>query len=143
MVEYEASVEVARPVADVFAFVVDFERMPRWAPGIVAAGLVEGSQLGPGARGYEVRRFFGRRVASTWELTAWEPPRGFTMAFASKSVRGEGRFRFEPLGEGAARVVVEVTAAVPGLLRRLFEREDGKILAALKRELERQPAAAR
>jgi uncharacterized membrane protein len=143
MVEYEASVEVARPVADVFAFVADFERMPRWAPGIVAAGLVEGSQLGRGARGYEVRRFFGRRVESTWELTAWEPPRTFTMAFASKSVRGDGRFRFEPLGQGGTRVVVEVTAAVPGVLRRLFEREDAKILAALKRELERQPAAAR
>jgi uncharacterized protein YndB with AHSA1/START domain len=74
MPEASNTVEIARPPADVFAFLADATNDRRWRTGIVDIRLRSGA--GKGAI-YEqgVKGPFGRRIPADVEITAFEPDR--------------------------------------------------------------------
>ena len=72
MIEVEHTLQIARPVEDVFGYLTDVSRIPEWQASAEEATL-EG-ELGAGARIREVRSFMGRRAASTMEITEFDPP---------------------------------------------------------------------
>jgi hypothetical protein len=74
--EIARSIEIARPIDDVFSFVADGRNYPRWRPKILSAVQSVGSGPGPGAR-YEVAtRPLPGRPPSTGiaECVGWQPP---------------------------------------------------------------------
>lgn len=73
----EHAVTIARPPADVFAYLADVSKLPEWQSSASEAS-VEG-EMRLGAHIHEVRSLLGRRAESTLEVTEYEPPRKFSL----------------------------------------------------------------
>ena len=77
MVRIVFAVEVARPPEEVFARLVDLDRLPEWQAS--ALGSSAEGPLEQGARINERRRVLGRELENELEVTAYEPPRRLTL----------------------------------------------------------------
>jgi uncharacterized protein YndB with AHSA1/START domain len=140
VIEVEHTLEIERPVEDVFAYLTDVARLPEWQSSAEAAEL-EGD-LAEGARIKEVRTFMGRRATSTLEVTEYDPPRRFSLhvvegpieyavEHALEAVDGRTRITFVGRGETG-----RVPRLMHGTVRRAVERQFLKDLEALKHRLE-------
>jgi uncharacterized membrane protein len=142
MVRIAQRVEVARPIAEVFAFVTRFENLPRWEAGILEARQLAPGPLDVGARGRDVRRFMGRRTETTYEVVAHEPPRRFAVRSRSGPVPVQAGYTFEAVGTGTrVRSVAELTLGGPArllapILTRVLQRQHARDLRRLKTVLE-------
>lgn len=92
-------VTIARPVADVFAYVADGLNGPKWRPGVLDIALVSGSGAsavykqgvkGPG----------GRRIDADYRITAYEPDRRLDFLATAGPVRPTGSYQFEDAAGG-------------------------------------------
>jgi uncharacterized protein YndB with AHSA1/START domain len=133
----ELTIEVSRPPEDVFAWLTDVERLPRWQK-----SLLDARADGPfqkGARIVEKRSLFGREAETELEVTALEAARRLTL----KTVRGpvdlEVDHRLEPNGTGTT---LQVTAAgrPKGALRFAGPAVAAGARQELKRDFERLKA---
>lgn len=147
MVTVEQSVEIARPIVEVFAYVTDVERLPEWQS-TVSEVRAEGA-IAPGTRVHDVREFLGRRAATTLEVTRVEPPHRFSLHVVEGPVRYELDHELSESG-GGTRVRVSARASVPGVLGiaarpmiKAAERQLRTDLEHLKGVLERRPAGSR
>jgi uncharacterized protein YndB with AHSA1/START domain len=71
----EESVEINRPVEEVFSYASDPEHFPEWS-GIILEVQKEGpGVLAEGERFTTVSKFLGRRFETPFEVTAHEPNR--------------------------------------------------------------------
>jgi uncharacterized protein YndB with AHSA1/START domain len=95
----ERTITIARPVADVFAFVTDGSNAPAWRPGVLDIKLESGNGVGAIYR-QGVRGPGGRRIAADYEVTALEPDRLEAFRAIAGPVRPEGEFRFADAGGG-------------------------------------------
>jgi uncharacterized membrane protein len=146
MVRVEQSVVIDRPIEAVFAFLAPFANIPRWEAGILEAGQVSPGPLGVGARGRDVRRFMGRRVETTYEVTEYAPPARFAVRSLAGPTPVAARYTLERLA-GGTRVRSEADLAIGGpmrlvapLLSRLLGRQHARDLQRLKGLLEAPPA---
>jgi carbon monoxide dehydrogenase subunit G len=98
--KYALAVEIARPPAEVYAFLADPSNLPRWQDDVHEVRDATGSPLHVGARFTEVRTFMGKRVESTLEVTASEPEREFSLRSLSGPVRVAVRHVLEPTQAG-------------------------------------------
>ena len=139
---YELAVEIARPPAEVYAYLADPTHLPDWQEDVQEVRDAPGGPLGPGAIFTEVRSFLGKRAESTLEVTAAEPGRELSPRTAGGPVRVEIRHLLEPAGEGTLiRVEAEADAGklfgLGGpLLRKAAERKARSDFARLKALLE-------
>jgi uncharacterized membrane protein len=140
VIEVEHTVEIDRPVDEVFAYLTDISRLPEWQASAESAEL-EG-ELREGACIREVRTFMGRRAASTLEVTESEPPQRFSLRVVDGPIRYsvehalealDGRTRVTFVGRGETRGVPRL---MQGAVRRAVERQFVKDLEAFKRILE-------
>jgi hypothetical protein len=74
MATFENTVMIRRPIADVFAFLADFENIPRWNYAIVEAHKVSQGPIGVGTI-YQQVRSVPSRSEERFEVTAHNPPR--------------------------------------------------------------------
>ena len=72
MITVEKSVMINKPTADVFAYAADFAKVPKWQGGVESIE-VEGDANVVGGKYTEVRKFLGREMRTTLEITAYEP----------------------------------------------------------------------
>ena len=144
MLRIDVTLEIARPPAEVFAALVDLERVPKWQE-----SALESRSDGPleeGARIYERRRAMGREIENELEVTGFEPGRRLTL----KAVEGLVPFSvdhqlLEQDGGGATFLHV-IAEGNPGsfmklaepMLRRHAERELRGDFERLKQQLERR-----
>ena len=140
MPSFEATVEIVRPPADVFAYLTDMSKLPEWQ-GSATGAEVDGA-MRQGAQIRERRRFLGRDVRTELEVTAYEPPRRFDVRSRGGRVSFSIKHTLEPAGEGTrlhAHVDVKVGAmmriAAEGPLK-LAEREFRGDFERLKELLE-------
>jgi uncharacterized membrane protein len=101
MIKTKVSVEIHRPVAEVFAFVTQVENFPAWFGEIVA----ESWQTSPGpiSRGatfLQTHHFLGRRFTSHFTVTAYERDRLFCVSTSQGLVPFQGCFSFERIPDG-------------------------------------------
>ena len=117
MAQASYSVTIARPIADVFAYVADGERCPEWRPSVIDIRRVSGEGLG--AR-YEqgVRGPMGRRIAADYEITAYEPNRRIEFQTVAGPARPHGVYEFAE-ADGGTRLTFSLDAKLSGL-RGLF-----------------------
>jgi len=139
---YELAVEIARPPAEVYAYLADPTHLPDWQEDVQEVRDAPGGPLGPGAIFTEVRSFLGKRAESTLEVTAAEPGRELSLRTVAGPVHVEIRHLLEPAGEGTLiRVEAEADAGklfgLGGpLLRKAAERKARSDFARLKALLE-------
>lgn len=140
--KYELAVEIARPPADVYAYLADPTNLPAWQEDLEEVREAAGGALAAGATFTEVRSFLGKRVESTLEVTAADPGKEFSLTTLSGPVQVSVRHLLQPAGDGTL-VLVEAEAD-PGklfglggpLLRRAAERKARGDFARLKTLLE-------
>jgi len=99
MPEAEHTIQIARPPADVFAFLADGTNDPQWRSGVTDIRLRSGT--GAGAV-YEqgVKGPFGRRVPADYEITVYEPDRRLGFRAIAGPVRPEGTYELRPVDVG-------------------------------------------
>jgi uncharacterized protein YndB with AHSA1/START domain len=100
VITVEHTVEIDRPIAEVFAFLTDVERLPEWQASVSEVDV--DVPVGPGARFRDVREFMGRRAASTLEVTTYEPPRRFSLRVAEGPIAYEIDHKLEEVGDGTS-----------------------------------------
>jgi len=142
MPEASYSVTIARPIDEVFAFVLDGENCTQWRPGVVDIKRLSGEGVGTRyAQG--VKGPMGRRIAADYEITALEPNRRIEFQTVTGPARPHGRYDFEPADDRSTRLTFSLDAAITGLRGLLMggmvqKTMDGEVrtLDNLKRVLE-------
>jgi carbon monoxide dehydrogenase subunit G len=140
MFSYRRTIEIARPPADVFAYLADLDNLPRWQPTI--RELQWEGELREGSQFEETRELLGRRARSRLEVTALEPPREFSIQVVDGPVPLAVRHLLEPTAAGT-RLTLEAEGEVGGLMRlaapiaeRAAARQASQDLERLKRLIE-------
>ncbi len=100
MVKFEFTVDVNRPVSEVFEYLTDPANLPEWQSSAIEAKKDTPGPMGQGTRMTEVRKFLGRRMESTVEVTEYEPDRKFSLKALSGPVPFEVHHTFESEGGG-------------------------------------------
>ncbi len=142
MIEAVTTVRVARPPAEVFEYVANFENNPRWQGGMVEARFITDPPLRVGSRYEQVARFLGREIRSTFEVVGFDPGRMVEATTVESTFPITFTRRVEPDGDASL-----VTAVVSGdasgifrlaepLLRRKVQRSIDADYAHLKALLE-------
>jgi carbon monoxide dehydrogenase subunit G len=117
MVKAEHTIVVGRPPGEVFAYITDVSNLPAWQSGVVEAEAETPLERGSTFR--EVRRFLGKRMESTVEVTEYERDRLFTITVRSGPVPFEVRHTFEQ-ANGGTRLTISA-AGDPGRFFKLAE----------------------
>jgi uncharacterized protein YndB with AHSA1/START domain len=141
-----ATIDIDRPIEDVFEYVSDPYNMEAWVTGVSGVTLVDADPSRVGARFESDYTYGGRTVRMAYEVTASDPPERY-------ATRGEGPYPFageltlEPTS-GGTRVTNTVGAASDGrftsvtftlfgpVIRRLMARRLREELVSLRSELE-------
>ncbi len=100
MIEAEASLDIRRPAAVLFACVCDVSRAPEWLQGCVALSLASPEGWGHGALLHYVHQQGGHEVRMTGRVTAWAPGRELRMEFADEMFGVAVALRFDALPDG-------------------------------------------
>jgi carbon monoxide dehydrogenase subunit G len=118
MVHFELSIEIDRPIHDVWEYLIEPENVPAWQSSAVSSHQVSEGPIGLGSRLRDERRFMGRRATSDVEVSEFEPQRLFTLHGLSGPVRFTVRHR---LSENGAGTKLDIDAeADPGGIGRLM-----------------------
>lgn len=136
------TVQIRRPVEDVFAVLTNVELTGRWYPARVEEWWTTEPPRGVGS----IRRarvvVLGRAVENDAVVTAYDPPRLAAMKGLSRNAPFEVTLHFEP-EDGGTRVSVDSAFHLTGVLKfigplfvRNYERSWARGLANLKRMME-------
>jgi uncharacterized membrane protein len=135
---FSARVVIARPAAEVFAWVADprhvalvLDGVDRWEP-------LDDRATGVGARFDVSMRALGLPLENVLVLDRWDEPRAIGWHSESGLVAQSGGWRFEPRGDGT-EVTLTIGYDPPGgpLGGLLAARVDGMVRDRLQRALER------
>jgi uncharacterized protein YndB with AHSA1/START domain len=148
VISFETSVRIDRPIEEVFAFVSDPLRFPRWNSAVQAVHATSGETGEPGSTYLMVRDLPSGRVENDLEVFARKHPSEFGIRTTSGPTPFVYRYRFA--SHGADTVVhldasVElpgVTAVLGPLAARVVRRGVDANFATLKRTLEASPRDA-
>ncbi len=142
MHRFEQSIVIERPPDEVFSFIHDFSRVPDRQPSLIESAQVSEAPLAVGSQIRQVRKFFGPRIESTFEVTEFEPPRQSAFKTTTGPVPMEGRYLLEPVA-GGTRLTWRGEIEESGVLRlaepvfaRMAKRELETSFAHLKDLLE-------
>ena len=117
MAQASYNVTIARPIADVFAYVADGERCPEWRPSVIDIGRASGEGLGAiyeqGVRGPK-----GQRIAADYETTVYDLNRRIEFQTIAGPVRPHGVYEFAEV-DGVTRLTFSLDANISGV-RGLF-----------------------
>jgi uncharacterized membrane protein len=135
---FTARTVIARPAADVFAWVADPGHVPLVLEGVERWQPLDGRAGGVGAR-FDVRvRALGVAAETVLVLDRWEEPRVIGWRSESGPVAHSGGWRFAPRGAGT-EVALAIDYEPPGgvLGGLVAARVDGVLRERLQRALER------
>jgi uncharacterized membrane protein len=131
MAAIEESIAIARPPEEVFGFAVDFALFSRWQQRVVSARQDSDGPLAVGTTATVTRRVGPRRVATTEEITALNPP-------GTWQVRGTGGI---PVIATATGMITPLDAGTRSLVAIALDfqgRGAGQLLARLIRRQSRR-----
>lgn len=139
--EFSHTIEVGRPVAEVFAYWVELERASEWATPVVERRKLTDGPTGVGTRFSAVDQFPGRKVRFELEITAFEPDKRVAAAW-SEPMGGGWETTFEKADAGC-EVTLRASMRPTGLMKLLSpilapwaKRQMRNDLEAFKQQLE-------
>jgi uncharacterized membrane protein len=130
MGKLEVSVVIKRPVEEVFSFVSNPDNESLWSSGLVESSQISEGPVGVGTRMKEVNRILGKRIEHIYEITEYEPNRGYSCKSISGPFPWRGAYTFEPV-RGGTRVTM--TGEFQGLSR-VFKLAEPLIIRIGKRQ---------
>jgi uncharacterized protein YndB with AHSA1/START domain len=97
---FSHTVEIARPPADVFPWLLEADKVPRWTGHLERYERLDDGPLGRGSRVRQVLEVSGRRIDVQLEITAYDPPHGADTRFESNGIDIVSHYRLEANGAG-------------------------------------------
>lgn len=147
MIDFTFDTEIARPPAQVFAYIADPSKLATWQTNTVSAVPEPAGPLRLGSRIREVHRGpGGKELSSLVEVSEFEPDRVFSLHMIEGPLPVDARIVLEPSEQGT-RMSFTVHGEPGGplrflqpLMRAALKRQFREHCATLKRVLE-QPGA--
>jgi uncharacterized protein YndB with AHSA1/START domain len=131
MNEFEIVTIINRPVEDVFAAFQDFDKAPRWNPGLVEVRQTSEGPRDVGSTMVYVGRFLGHSYESPSEYTEYIP----NTRFASKTTSGPFHLEVESTLD-AVDDGTRVTSVYRGESRGFFKLAEPVVLRLTKKHFE-------
>jgi uncharacterized protein YndB with AHSA1/START domain len=148
MASAQRSITIARPPADVFAYVANGENGPKWRSANIEIKRESGEGVGAIYR-QTVPGPMGRRVKADYEVTAYEPPNRLAFKAIAGPVRPTGEFKLAKAGDGT-KITFSLEAQMSLVKRLLMGRAvrksmdvEMKSLDKLKAVLEKSGGASK
>lgn len=116
MIRREVETFVDRPIEEVFAYLADFNNIPRHDPWVEEIERTSSGPVGVGATWRSVRRMGRRHIEAPIELVEYEPNRRLAIVSESGPISVKAAQTFEPSGTGTL-VREVVTMSISGPLR--------------------------
>jgi carbon monoxide dehydrogenase subunit G len=130
MIKAENTISIMKPVEDVYAYTSDPNKTSEWQSGVESVEYPEGTPK-VGTQFTEVRKFMGREMNTTLEITALEP----NVKYAAKTLTGPISYEvivtFEKEGEGT-----KMTTVIEGETGGFFKLAEGMVAKQLKKSVE-------
>jgi uncharacterized protein YndB with AHSA1/START domain len=123
----EHSVEIPRPPEEVFAWLFDEERVPRWTSGLEGYERLDAGPLGRGSRYRQRLEVSGQRFTVEMEIAEYDPPHAATSRFEVRGIDVVNAYTLS----GATTLTQSFEASGGGLKGRL-------LIPMLKPHLERK-----
>jgi uncharacterized protein YndB with AHSA1/START domain len=106
VVTFQFTVIVNRPVDEVFSYLTNIDRMPEWQSMVLEARKTTPGPMAVGTRIDDVRKFLGRRLESTVEVTAFEPNKSYDLTVVSGPIPVTMKQRLESPTPGTTCITV-------------------------------------
>jgi carbon monoxide dehydrogenase subunit G len=113
------SVEIPRPPAEVFPWLLEDSLVPRWTGHLKRYERVDGGELGLGSRVRQVLEVSGRTIDVELEITGYQPPSGAQTRFSTNGIEVVSSYALEAAGSGT-RLTQSVEAKPSGLAARML-----------------------
>jgi hypothetical protein len=116
------TVEIARPAAEVFAYVTDPARYHEWQKGAVRGDThpkERGDPIGVGSIVIMTRRVGGVERTSTSEITEYDPPLRWAIRGIDRSIRADASVVVEAIDATSCRATIEIRFRGQGIGRLL------------------------
>ena len=142
MITLKESIEINRPVADVYNYVVNIDGQ-KWQPAVIEVRKLTEGPVRVGSKFSEVAKMMGRRVNTTCEITALEPNKRISFRATSDGpVEYETTYTLEQNGN-ATRLNINGNFRTKGFWRLLEPMFKGEVkkeslqeLTTMKRAIE-------
>jgi carbon monoxide dehydrogenase subunit G len=116
---FSHTVEIPRPPADVFPWLLEEDKVPAWTGSLESYERLDDGALGRGSRVRQVLEVSGRRIDVEMEITRYDPPSGAETRFSTNGIEVINEYALAPAGAGT-RLTQSVDAKPSGLSARLL-----------------------
>ena len=117
MASFSHTVEIPRPLADVFPWLLEEDKVPRWTGNLQRYEQL--GALGTGSRVRQVLEVSGRTIDVEMEVTAYEPPSGAQTSFSTNGIDVISSYALEAAGAGT-RLTQSIEARPSGFTARML-----------------------
>jgi len=115
MTHLEHTVTIARPVEEVWDYVMDARNDPKWITNVIEVGKGADQPVEPGLEIEETMKFYGVRLSTTLTVTEHEPPTHSAVDVRGP-VDGRGSYRLEPV-DGGTRFTMTMDTDAHGFFK--------------------------
>jgi carbon monoxide dehydrogenase subunit G len=116
---FSHGVQIPRPPAEVFPWLLEEDRVPRWTGHLERYERLDGGPLGQGSKVRQVLDVSGRRIDVTLEITGYQPPSGAQTRFSTNGIDVVSSYALEAAGAGT-RLTQSIEAKPSGLAARML-----------------------
>jgi uncharacterized protein YndB with AHSA1/START domain len=114
---FSHTVEIPRAPAEVFPWLLEEDKVPRWTGSLERYEQV--GALGTGSRVRQVLEVSGRTIDVDMEITGYEPPSGARTRFATNGIEVVSSYALEAAG-GGTRLTQSIEANPSGFTARML-----------------------
>jgi uncharacterized protein YndB with AHSA1/START domain len=97
---FSHTVELPRPPAEVFPWLLEQDKVPQWTGHLRRYEQVGDGAIGTGTRVRQVLEVSGRMIDVELEVTSYDPPHGAETRFSSNGIDLVNHYRLEVAGAG-------------------------------------------
>jgi uncharacterized protein YndB with AHSA1/START domain len=116
---FSHTVEIPQPPAEVFPWLLEEDKVPRWTGHLTAFERLDDGQLGTGSRVRQVLEVSGRTIDVELEVVGYQPPTGAETRFSTNGIEVVNAYALEAAGAGT-RLTQSIEAKPSGLTARLL-----------------------
>jgi uncharacterized protein YndB with AHSA1/START domain len=116
---FSHTVEIARSPAEVFPWLLEEDKVPRWTGHLERYERLDDGAIRPGSRIRQVLEVSGRTIDVELEVTAYEPPSGAQTRFSTNGIEVVSSYALAAAGAGT-RLTQSIEAKPSGLSARML-----------------------
>jgi carbon monoxide dehydrogenase subunit G len=98
--EFAHTIELPRPPAEVFPWLLEVDKVPRWTGHLERYERIGDGALGRGARLRQVLDVSGRKIDVELEVSRYDPPHGAETRFSTNGIDVVNGYALQPAGAG-------------------------------------------